>query len=205
MPDRLGIAIAVLMLLSACGAEHTEPEATASPLEPALSIAEAPVGEPEADADASQAAEGINWLPFQDALAEAERTDKKILVDVYAPWCGWCRKLQTDVYTNDTVRDYVNDTFIMTRLDLDQPNDTLEFRGYTLSSQMLASSLGATSTPTTVFLAPDKEYITRLPGFHQPPFFHQVLSFVGSDAVFEITFDDYLSAQGTSIEDLQGP
>ncbi|MEM6772252.1 MAG: hypothetical protein AAF597_16880, partial [Bacteroidota bacterium] len=74
-----------------------------------------------------------------------------------------------------------------------------------LSSQMLASSLGATSTTTTVFLAPDNEYITRLPGFHQSAFFHQVLSFVGSDAVFETSFDAYLDAQGTSVEELQGP
>lgn len=197
----LGLSLGILVLFSACSAEKTASESSVAP-EAALSATEVPYS--QAEPDASQAAEGIEWFSFQDALVEAERTDKKILVDVYAPWCGWCRRLQTDVYTDDAVRDYVNEMFVMTRLDLDQANDTLDFMGYTLSSQILASSLGATSTPTTVFLASDKEYITRLPGFHQPAFFQQVLSFVGSDAVFETTFEAYLDAQGTSVEDLQG-
>ncbi|MEM1096586.1 MAG: DUF255 domain-containing protein [Bacteroidota bacterium] len=142
------------------------------------------------------AAEGINWLSFQEALAEAERSGKKVMIDAYSPRCGWCRKLHEEVYTDENIRGYVNEHFVMTRLNIDERSDTLRYGGYVLPSALLAAYWGATSTPTTVFLKSDGEAITGLPGFQKVDFFLDVMEYIASDAVFTQSFDAYQEERG---------
>ncbi|MDX1740765.1 MAG: thioredoxin family protein, partial [Rhodothermales bacterium] len=114
---------------------------------------------------ASEPASGIEWLGFEEGVRVASETKTAVLVDIYAPWCGWCTRLQTDVYTDRRVQDYLRDNFTVTRLNIDAVDDAVTFRGYEVTSAELAMGLGASGTPTTVFLDPSGNYITRLPGF----------------------------------------
>ena len=41
----------------------------------------------------------IEWPTFLDALEEADGNGRMILIDVYADTCPWCRKLQSEIYT----------------------------------------------------------------------------------------------------------
>jgi len=141
--------------------------------------------------DASLAAEGINWTPFSEAVDLAEKSSKKLLIDIYAPWCRYCRQVQDEVYSDERVRDYVNDTFVVTRLNGDDAEEKFHFREYMLTGQELAMALGAQGFPTTVFLQSNSEYITRLPGFAPADEFIHVLQFIGSEAYLDGSFQDY--------------
>lgn len=140
---------------------------------------------------ATEPAEGIEWRSFQDGLSSSKATSTKLLVDVYAPWCGWCSRLQADVYTTSEIRSYVNEHFTVARLNIDEMDDTLSFKGYTLSSAELAMGLGASGTPTTVFLDADGDYITRLPGYLGPEDFLTVLRFIATDAYRNQSFEEF--------------
>lgn len=141
--------------------------------------------------DASVPAEGLDWVPFEEAVEEAERLDKKLIVDIYAPWCPWCRRLQREVYVDASIQEYLEEHFVLTRLDGENQSDSLRFREFTLTPSELAIGLGAQGYPTTVFLDAEGEYITRLPGFSEAPSFLTVLSYVGSNAFQQVTFDEY--------------
>ena len=141
--------------------------------------------------DASVPAEGLEWHPFEEAVAVAKAYDKKLIVDVYVTWCPWCRRLQREVYVDEAVQNYLRERFILTRLDGENQLDSLTFREYTLTPSELATGLGATSYPTTVFLDSNADYITRMPGFAAPPDFLDVLTYIGTDAFINASYQEF--------------
>lgn len=40
---------------------------------------------------------------FEEALAKARGENRLLLVDVYTDWCGWCKKLDREVFGNAQV------------------------------------------------------------------------------------------------------
>lgn len=144
---------------------------------------------------AGEGAPGVNWLSFDEAVKTGADEDKAIVIDVYAPWCGWCNRFQSEVYTDDAIEAYVNENFAITRLNLDETEQTHEFKGYTLTPSQLGNALGATGTPTTVFLASNGDYITRLPGFITADDYLNVLKFIQTKAYENVSFQEYLEQQ----------
>lgn len=62
---------------------------------------------------------GISFqnLSLQEALNEAEKQDKLVFIDVYATWCGPCKYLSANVFTDEDLGAYMNEHFISLKLD----------------------------------------------------------------------------------------
>lgn len=139
-------------------------------------------------------AENIDWLPFDEALATARAQDKKIMIDVYAPWCGFCRRMHAETYSDESVSNYLSDNYIATRIDGDSDKQ-YSFMGHTFSGRELAAQLGAQGFPTTVFLYPTGQYLTPLPGFVERGRFLPVLRYISTDAFETTSFEDFARNQ----------
>ncbi|MEM8484186.1 MAG: thioredoxin fold domain-containing protein [Bacteroidota bacterium] len=133
----------------------------------------------------------LEWQDFGEALEAAEVSGRALMVDVYAPWCPWCQRLQKEVYAKDDVRAYLNKNFETVRLDIDDADKVIHFKGYELSASELAAGLGAEGTPTIVFLSSTGDYITRVPGFIEAPDFMHVLHYINTGAFQTESFQDY--------------
>ena len=48
-------------------------------------------------------AQKINWMSMDEALAAQKTTPKKIFMDVYTTWCGPCKMLDKNTFSNKGV------------------------------------------------------------------------------------------------------
>lgn len=57
---------------------------------------------------------------WEDVLARAKSQDKIIFVDAYAEWCGPCKMMAKNVFSDEAVGDFYNDKFLNVKIDMEK-------------------------------------------------------------------------------------
>lgn len=148
---------------------------------------------------ASQGQE-LTWREFEEALSVADSTHRFVLVSVYAPWCGWCRKMKTEVYPSDEVGGCLADNFVLTRLNREDTEATVRYQGRRVTPRTLASTFRADGVPATVLLSPGGDYLLHLSGFIEPKMLRSVLAYVSTQAYRRTSFEAYRSRSSPQCE-----
>jgi len=55
-----------------------------------------------------QAPAKINWMSFEEAYELNKTQPKKIFIDMWTYWCGWCKRMDATTFTNPVVVEYMN-------------------------------------------------------------------------------------------------
>lgn len=101
-----------------------------------------------------------NWSSI---LTKAKEQDKLIFVDAYAVWCGPCKRMARDVFTDEEVGEYYNSKFVNVKMDME--------RGEGLE---VASTYDVTAYPTLLFINGDGELVHKGLGGHEKAEFIQL-------------------------------
>jgi thioredoxin-related protein len=117
---------------------------------------------------AAQAQDKITWLKFEDAIAANAKSPKMLLVDVYTDWCGWCKKMDNETFTDPKVVEYINTKFYAVKLNAEDTKRTFEFMGKTYNEAQMAAAMRVNSYPNFVIIEPKLQNIAQLPGYRQP-------------------------------------
>lgn len=137
----------------------------------------------------AQSKEEIEWQPFDTAIEIADSSNRPILIHIWAPWCGWCQKMEKEVYPMLTPE--LSDNFIITRINRDDHETMHEYKGEKLTSFRLAQKLTAESVPTIIFLSSNGDYLLRLPGFIEADNLYPVLKYISSNAYKQQSFETF--------------
>ena len=137
----------------------------------------------------------LAWKSFAAARTDAMESKRKVVVDVWTSWCGWCKKMDRDVYANAEVRAYLEAHFEIAKLDAEsatkQKIDDGEYSG-----RDIAKSMGVSSYPSTVFFTDTGEMITAVPGYMDARTFLRVLEYIHGEHYKNQSWNDFLSAKG---------
>jgi thioredoxin-related protein len=146
------------------------------------------------------AQEKINWLSFEEATALAEIEKKPMLVSLYATWCGWCKKMDRDTFSNKIIINFLNEHFYAIKFDGESKKD-IEYKGDTYKYQkngrrgyhQLAASLlnGKLSYPANVFLNKEGEVIQNVPGYHKKERFEVILAYFTNENYKTKKWEDF--------------
>ncbi|MFH1005648.1 MAG: DUF255 domain-containing protein [Bacteroidota bacterium] len=145
--------------------------------------------------------EKIKWMTFQQAIEKSKKKKKKIFIDVYTNWCGWCKVMDKNTFTNPVIIKYMNEKYYAVKLNAEM-NDTIFFNNYTFvnptpkiprSTHQLAASLlnNQLSYPTTVYLDKDFKMLSQVPGYQKPAQMEVVMKYFGSDDYKKTKWEDY--------------
>ncbi|WP_428235221.1 thioredoxin family protein [Gracilimonas sp.] len=118
----------------------------------------------------------LEWHSFEQALKLAEEEGKPIMIDVWAPWCGWCKKMKKEVYPELSAA--LNKDFVLTRLNRDDNEDKKTYQQYRITPLRLAQKFGVQNVPAIVFLSPEGEYLFHISGFVEADELKEILGYV---------------------------
>ena len=141
----------------------------------------------------------VHWLSIEELQLAYKKKPKPIIVDVYTSWCGWCKVMDTETYSNNQVAAYINEKYYPVKLDA-EAKEPLEWNGkkYGFVAQYKVNELaayflnGQMSYPTTVFFSSLEANPAPLAGYLKPKEIESPLKFFGDGFYKTKNFPDYL-------------
>ena len=116
----------------------------------------------------------IKWYSIEEAIVLNKETPRKIVLDIYTDWCGWCKKMDNTTFKDPILSTYLNDNFYPVKFNAEYKADIL-FNGKTYryikkgkrGYHELASFLlhGKLSYPSFVFLEESLEVIQPISSY----------------------------------------
>lgn len=95
---------------------------------------------------------------WSEALAASEKDKKVIFLDAYAAWCGPCKLMTANTFTDEKVGAYFNANFINFKMDMEKHAD----------GPRLSAKYSLRAYPTLYFLNAKEEIVHQTLGYHEP-------------------------------------
>src|SRR5688572_27861029 len=72
----------------------------------------------------------VNWMTFEEAVEKSKTEKRKIFIDVYTDWCGWCKVMDKQTFAVPAVAKLLNEKYYAVKFNAEQREDVF-FRGTT--------------------------------------------------------------------------
>ena len=153
----------------------------------------------------AQENELVKWYTIEEVQELVKNEPRKIYIDMYTDWCGWCKVMDKKTFTDESVAEHLNTNFYAVKFDA-EGKDNVSFKDQTFKFvaqgsrgyHELAAALmqGKMSYPTSVFLDEDLNIIAPLPGYQKPEQLNPILEFIGENHYKTTNYEQFLAKKG---------
>lgn len=147
----------------------------------------------------------IQWISLEELEEKMAREPKKIFIDVYTDWCGWCKVMDKNTFSHPEVARYINQHFYAVKFNAES-RDSVRFAGnrFGFMPQYKANGLaiellrGKMSYPSTVYIEKDYSNAQAVPGYLKVPMIEMILKYIVEGHAETTPFDQFsASFQGS--------
>lgn len=135
----------------------------------------------KADAPEPDNYNAIPWVSMNDVESKVERKPKKILVDVYTQWCGPCKMMDRNTFSDPEIINMIGKNFYAVKFDAEGPN-AVNFKGKDWSNpgynparaktrnaqHQLTPTFGIRGYPSLVIMDENLNIIDKITGYRDP-------------------------------------
>lgn len=132
-------------------------------------------------------AQEVKWMTMNEALEAQKNKPKKIFMDAYTDWCGPCKMLDKNTFSNKDVADFINQNYYPVKFNA-EGTEQITYRDHDFgnprhdpnrkgrnSQHEFASAMKINAYPSLVFFDEKGELIGPIPGYRTP---HQLEVFL---------------------------
>jgi thioredoxin-related protein len=141
-------------------------------------------------ADVKEAGAKVKWYTWEEAIKANEKEPKKLMIDLYTDWCGWCKRMDKTTFSDPKVAQYLNENFYPIKFNAEQ-KETIVYQGHEFKFvnqgrrgvHTLAYSLldGKLSYPSIVFMDEEVKRIMISKGYKGADDFMKELKFTAEE------------------------
>ncbi|MFO7838795.1 MAG: thioredoxin family protein [Desulfosalsimonadaceae bacterium] len=132
-----------------------------------------------AGSTASAEGSAVNWNSYETGIKKISEQNKKGFIHFYTDWCKYCKKMDQETFSDETVAAYLNENFVPIRINAEE-------------QETVAEEYGVSRFPNNWFIAEDQSSLGKRPGFIPADALLHMLRYVNSESYKEMTFQDYM-------------
>ena len=148
-----------------------------------------------------ESGKAIKWITFEEALKLNQKKPRMIFVDIYTDWCGWCKKMDTETFSDPVVASYINKKYYAVKFNAEQA-EAITFKeqefvnpnpGKSRSTHQLAMALLKNEGvyPSYVILDRASDWIFKLKGYKTSGELMPILRYYGDGDYKKMSLGEY--------------
>lgn len=138
----------------------------------------------------------INWISLEEAVALNAKKPKPFYFDMYTDWCGWCKRMDKNTFSDPAIIKYMNKHFYAIKFNA-QTQKEITYKGKVYKNNRgynelaIAMLNGQMSFPSSVFWNEKETLLTRIPGYIDAKEFDVIIHYYGSGDYFKTPWNKF--------------
>ncbi len=154
----------------------------------------------------------LKWYTIKEVIELQKKEPRKIVIDMYTDWCGWCKKMDRETFSHPVITAYLNKYFYAVKFNAES-FDSVIFEGHTfinegkgirpthqLALAFFQSTKQQVAYPTTFYLDEKMQLIFPWAGYLNANQLEVLLHYIVDEKYKPTTIDEYKKTFISSIK-----